>query len=69
MSETLTDALSDVSYGYVQVVIVVNETVFRVGTSVKMSGMFMGFVSLFITAFGVSQVGNLHRYYVDRSKE
>tara|TARA_B100001093_G_scaffold67796_2_gene57859 strand:- start:1251 stop:1688 length:438 start_codon:yes stop_codon:yes gene_type:complete len=34
-----------------------------------MSGMFMGFVSLFITAFGVSQVGNLHRYYVDRSKE
>ena len=29
----------------------------------------MGFVSLFITAFGVSQVGNLHRYWVERSKE
>ena len=31
--------------------------------------MLMGFVSLFITAFGVSQVGNLHRYWVERSKE
>ena len=29
----------------------------------------MGFVSLFIVAFGVSHVGNLHRYWVDRSQE
>jgi len=34
-----------------------------------MTGMLMGFVSLFITAFGVSQLGNLHRYWVERSKE
>ena len=34
-----------------------------------MKAMLMGFISLFICAFGVSQVGNLHRYWVERSKE
>lgn len=34
-----------------------------------MTGMVMGFISLFITAFAVSQVGNLHKYYTLRYKE